>query len=137
MTQIVQVAGGARRQLRIRSSHEQNPRNESSCRSSRPPVHGANGSEFRSRMSIWHRSTTGNVRLHGLDQQCIVTCPTAQPIELEPIAKGGEPPRAERLSWSFRLHTENAQQSHRDEPSRVRHETQHITTIRPQRVTRS
>lgn len=98
---------------------------------------GANGSEFRSRMSIWNRSTTENVQQHGLDQQCIVTCPTAQPIELEPIAKGGEPPQPEaivpnRQSWSFRLHTENAQQCHRDEPSRVRHEPQHVTTMRPQ-----
>jgi hypothetical protein len=39
------------------------------------PIFGANGSEFRTELRVWNKSTTETLQLYGIEPSCLITCP--------------------------------------------------------------
>jgi hypothetical protein len=48
------------------------------------PIHGAFGSDFRTELTVWNGNAEQPLEVWGLRTRCIVTCPTLDPIELQP-----------------------------------------------------
>lgn len=62
-----------------------------------PPVQGAFGSEFHTRLTLWNKSRTETLQVYGVEPHCILTCPTITWIEMKPFGSDEESMRAPEL----------------------------------------
>ena len=63
------------------------------------PIFGANGSQFRTELRIWNKSTTETLRLYGIDRACLTLCPPSDPnLPFEVTAGSRQQPEPSELT---------------------------------------